>query len=89
MSPPAHIKLWVAEDGTVTFVYDDDVAAALDELGLMYTERAGHVEPTADNRWTVRLVGGPSVGPFDTRREALAVEAEMVNDGLSLGVARE
>ena len=38
--------------------------------------RASHVEPDPDGRWQadLRPVGGPVLGPFDRRSEALAAE---------------
>jgi len=85
MSPPERIKLWVAEDGTVTFVYDDDVAAVLAGLGLVHTQRAAHVEPDGYDGWTVQLVAGDRFGPFPTRGTALAAEAALIDDLMSGG----
>jgi hypothetical protein len=59
------------------FIYDDRIRGLTDH-GTATIERASHVEPTADNRWSADMspVGGPVLGPFDTREEALKSEVE-------------
>jgi hypothetical protein len=65
----------VVEAGAVRFVYDDTLVELL-EAGDATVRRASHVEPTADGRWSADLspVGGPELGPFRLRREALDAE---------------
>ena len=47
-------------------------------LGRLKIARGSHVEPTADGRWSADLapVGGPVLGPFSHRSEALAAERQ-------------
>jgi hypothetical protein len=61
--------------GTVRAVYSE--AIALEALGHLHITRASRVEPTEDGRWTADLtpVGGPVLGPFPRRSEALSAEA--------------
>jgi len=62
-------------DGTRRFVYDDSVRCLLDgEKPII--RRASHVEPTPEGEWTADMspVGGPTLGPFATRAEALGQE---------------
>lgn len=63
--------------GSVSFVWDDDLAD-LKEHGAVSIRRASHVEPDENGDWIVDLapVGGPTLGPFDLRAEALAAERE-------------
>lgn len=77
------MRLHVAADGTIRFVYSD-AARALIDSGRSSIRRASHVEP-AGTRWTADLspVGGPFLGPFETRAEALAAEVSWLNSNLS------
>jgi hypothetical protein len=76
--------------GGVGFVYED-AEAALDldvsrlfDLGSFVTRRASHVEPAviADGHWTadMRPMGGPVIGPFSLRKEALKAERNWLRD---------
>ena len=67
----------VALDGTVAFVYDDDLLPLM-KLGKAAIRRASHVEPTPEGTWKADLspVNGPLLGPFATRADALRVEKE-------------
>lgn len=72
-------ELTIAEDGSVRAIYDD--ALPLDELrqalgGEARITRASDVEPTADCEWQADMgrSGGPVLGPFQARAEALAAE---------------
>lgn len=71
------ISLCVRADGRVTGIYDDELAGLCDE-GKARIERASHVEPAPDGGWTADLgpVGGPVLGPFPLRAEALAAEVQ-------------
>jgi len=70
------MRLRVEPDGTVTCLYCEDFDMSC--LGDISMRRASHVEPQADGRWTADLspVGGPVLGPFRLRSEALKAEAE-------------
>ena len=53
---------------------------------MVEIRRASHVEPTADGQWTADLSpidGGPLLGPFPMRAEALAAEAEWITARLA------
>lgn len=74
-------ELTIAEDGTVRAIYGDGLP--IDDLrealgGEARITRASDVEPTADCRWQADMgrVGGPVLGPFASRAEALAAEVE-------------
>lgn len=70
----AHTLL-IDEDGNLEFIYADDLRPLL-ELGQATIRRASHVEATPDCRWTADLspVGGPTLGPFELREQALQAE---------------
>lgn len=63
--------------GDVRFIWDDQLQPLL-ELGEPEVRRASHVEPTDDGQWTADLspVGGPVLGPFRFRQQALAAEVD-------------
>ena len=67
-------------DSELRFIYDDDLQPLL-ELGQPKVQRASHVEPMDDGRWTADLspAGGPLLGPFALRSEALAAETDWLN----------
>ena len=70
------MKLLVKPDGTVRAIYDE--AIDLGVLGRPTITRASHVEPDQEGRWLADLtpVGGPVLGPFDRRSEALEAERD-------------
>ena len=68
------MQLLIGPAGRVRCVYDEAIDLAA--LGTVSIARAGHVEPDADGRWSadLRPVGGPMLGPFARRGEALEAE---------------
>ena len=68
------MKLVIRPDGTVLAIYSEAIDLAV--LGRPTIKRASHVEPGQDGRWRADLtpVGGPVLGPFDRRSEALEAE---------------
>jgi hypothetical protein len=68
------MKLLIRPDGTVRAIYQEEIDLAA--LGRLTIIRASDVEPTPEGRWLVDLapVGGPLLGPFDRRGEALQAE---------------
>jgi hypothetical protein len=68
------MKLLVMPDGTVRAIYNESIELAV--LGKPTITRASHVEPDDQGRWLADLkpVGGPVLGPFDRRSEALEAE---------------
>lgn len=67
--------VWISPEGQLAFLWDDRLQALL-SLGEARIRRASHVEPTPDGRWTADLgpSGGPVLGPFRLRQEALEAE---------------
>ncbi len=70
------MKLLVKPDGTVRAIYDETIDLGV--LGRPTITRASHVEPDDQGRWLADLtpVGGPVLGPFDRRSEALEAERD-------------
>lgn len=64
----------ISNDGEVTAIYSDDLAGLLAQ-GEAQITRASHVEPLGAE-WTADMspVGGPVLGPFPLRGDALAAE---------------
>ena len=60
--------------GVVRAIYCEEIPLAA--LGQISIARASTVEPTTDGEWLVDLapVGGPHLGPFARRSDALAAE---------------
>ena len=70
------MQLVIENTGHVRCVYSE--AIDLTALGSLAIARGSHVEPTEDGRWTADLspVGGPVLGPFDHRSDALTAELD-------------
>ena len=68
------MDLVISPGGTVRAVYAEELD--LDCLGHALITRASHVEPDTAGRWRADLgpVGGPVLGPFRRRSEALEAE---------------
>ena len=69
------MSITITPNGDLRFTWSD----ALSELvnaGTPRISRASDVEPLPDGRWVADLgrVGGPVLGPFTKRNEALAAE---------------
>lgn len=78
------------EGGAIQFVYEDELADVL-ELGVHEIHRVSFVEPWANAAspvaaWHADMspVGGPKLGPFQYREQALEAEREWLaqNRGL-------
>ena len=67
----------VTPEGIVRTLYHEEWALAA--LGLLHIERASHVEPTPEGQWLAQIIGGPVLGPFPTRSEALAAEVDWLS----------
>lgn len=74
--PRQECMLTISPDGTLSFLWDDTLAPLLN-LGSSTIRRASYVEPEGV-AWTADLhpVGGPTLGPFNLRKEALDAEAD-------------
>jgi hypothetical protein len=77
------VILKVKPDGTLVTVYTE--CLDLDALGHVQCSRASHVEPEPTGGWTADLspVGGPVLGPFAKRSEALAAEVTWLDAWLA------
>lgn len=73
------------DSGTATFVHDDRLAFLFDH-GTATIARASHVEPNDDAQWTADMspVGGPVLGPFRLRQEALDAERDWLSQNRGL-----
>ena len=74
MSEPTTMELVVGAGGEVRCIYDE--LLDLREIGTLKITRASHVEPDGDGNWWADMgpSGGPVLGPFRSRSEALAAE---------------
>lgn len=77
--------LTVETDGTIRAIYADEIEPVL-SLGLVSIDRVSHVEPANGGGWTADMspVGGPVLGPFGLRCEALAAEVAWLKRELGL-----
>ena len=68
------MDLVVTETGEVRCIYSDSISLSL--LGKLSITRASHVEPNSVGQWMADLspVGGPVLGPFELRTDALSAE---------------
>jgi len=68
------MQLLIDPGGTVRCLYDETLD--LHALGSPAIRRGSHVEPDRQGRWFADLspAGGPKLGPFHRRSEALAAE---------------
>lgn len=68
------MELVIGPSGEITTIYNEVLNLAA--LGAQRIERASHVEPDASGRWFAQIIGGPTLGPFDRRSEAIVAEVE-------------
>ena len=82
--PEARFTLTIAPDGTLLFLWDDALAPLL-HLGESAIRRASYVEPEG-TKWIADLypAGGPILGPFPLRSDALTAERDWLLKHLSL-----
>jgi hypothetical protein len=68
------MELVVDAGGDVRCIYDE--ALDLREIGKLQITRASRVEPDAEGYWWADMgpVGGPVLGPYRSRSEALGAE---------------
>ena len=73
------MQLIIDSRGRVRCVYAETIDLA--ELGRLTISRGSHVEPDEEGRWSADLapVGGPQLGPFPSRSDALSAEAEWLD----------
>ncbi len=70
----------ISPTGQISFVYDDALRGLMG-AGKATIARASHVEPNADGMWEADLspVGGPKLGPFTKRTQALRAERDWLH----------
>lgn len=68
------MDLIIDPHGGVRCIYSEVIP--LNSLGTPTIVRASHVEPDSSGRWWADItpVGGPQLGPFDRRSEAIDAE---------------
>jgi hypothetical protein len=68
------MQLIIEAGGRVRGIYGEEIDLAA--FGPARISRASHVEPDSQGRWIADLspVGGPVLGPFEKRSEALGAE---------------
>ena len=68
------MQIVILPDGGGRCLYDE--ALDLAALGRLHVSRGSHVEPDENGRWLSDLspVGGPCLGPFALRSQALDAE---------------
>lgn len=74
-------EIVIMPDGTIHFLYYDNLKPLL-KIGKSKVRRASNIDPTKDGQhWFVDLapVGGPKLGPFDTRDIAIHEEVSWLN----------
>lgn len=73
------MQIVIDNRGNGRCVYDETIP--LTSLGRIKIRRGSHVEPVADGRWIANLspVGGPALGPFAFRSQALSAERRWLN----------
>lgn len=74
------VELVIAPGGSLRGVYDERFD--LKPLGALSIRRGSHVEPNPQGEWTADLspCGGPTLGPFPCRSEALAAELRWLKE---------
>ncbi|MDM4018960.1 hypothetical protein [Roseiconus lacunae] len=73
-------ELIIHTDGSIRTIYDESLDLA--QFGCQSIRRASHVEPLTGKLWSADLspVGGPILGPFPQRSEALAAERAWLSE---------
>ena len=74
------MELIIKPSGDVRCLYGEAVDLAA--LGTLHVQRASHVEPNGRGQWSadLRPVGGPTLGPFTLRSEALTAEQRWLEE---------
>ena len=72
------MELVVDAGGDVRCIYGEELDQR--EIGKLQITRASHVEPDADGFWWADMEpsGGPVLGPYGSRTEALRAEREFL-----------
>jgi hypothetical protein len=69
------LDLTVDQSGSLRAIWNDSIAGILSDLGEASIVRASHVEPEG-TQWFADMApsGGPKLGPFALRQEAIDAE---------------
>lgn len=82
------IEIFIQPDGTLRFIYSDEIAEATRDLGKHHTQRASHVEPDTDGNWTVDMspiAGRPmNLGAHAKRSDAINAEVNWLREYLTV-----
>lgn len=64
------------QDGSAKCIYGEEID--LSHLGQTSVQRGSYVEPNSEGKWSCDLspVGGPQLGPFACRSQAISAEVE-------------
>jgi hypothetical protein len=78
-------SLIVESSGEVRAIYSDRINAILTQVGAMKIKRASNVDPE-DGKWfaDLSLSGGPKLGPFNLREDAIAAEVNWLKQNRGL-----
>ncbi len=70
------MEILIKTDGSASCVYGEEIDLAA--LGRLQIRRGSFVEPNKHGQWTADLspVGGPVLGPFEQRSQALDAEVK-------------
>lgn len=73
------MQLIIRPEGTIRCLYSETLDLA--KLGQLSIARGSHVEPDLNGDWFADLapVGGPRLGPFPKRSDALAAEVDWLS----------
>ncbi len=73
------MQLIISPEGSMRCIYAEMIDLA--QLGRLTISRGSHVEPDEAGHWLADLapVGGPRLGPFPHRSDALIAEAEWLD----------
>lgn len=69
------MKLSIDTDGSVTFIYTDELADLCSE-GLTDIKRVSNVEPDSLGGWSATMLDGKKLGPYTYRWQALEEEVK-------------
>jgi len=74
------MKLTISPTGQIQAIYAESID--LRALGPLAVSRASHVEPDPTGNWLTDLspVGGPILGPYELRSDALAAELRWLEE---------
>lgn len=77
------MNIKIEPNGEITAIYNDNLVELFKE-GKTEIKRASHVEPNNEGMWVADLfpIGGPILGPYEKRKDALDAELEWLDDFL-------